>query len=126
MHCIAGGKALLAELEDDEVDCIINQWGLPRRTENTVTSREALLENLEQIRKRGVALSDEEYADGLRAVARRVLNPDGSVLGALAVSAPKYRMQGKIFTNEVPDLLVATVDELEEQLVETAVESMDQ
>ena len=125
MHCIAGGKALLAELGDDEIDCIIDQWGLPKRTANTLTSREALLEDLEQTRERGFALSDQEYADGLRAVARRVLNPDGSVLGVIAVSAPKYRMSGEVFTTEVPNLLVDAVDELEEQLVATVVESMD-
>ncbi|MFA9418397.1 IclR family transcriptional regulator [Natrinema sp. HArc-T2] len=124
MHCIAGGKALLAELEDDELDRIIDQWGLPKRTENTITSREALFQDLEQIRERGIALSDEEYADGLRAVGRRILSSDGSVLGSLAVSAPKYRMQGEIFTDEVPDLLVTAVDELEEQLATTVIESM--
>lgn len=120
MHCIAGGKALLAELSNEEVEDLIDQWGLPERTENTFTSKSALFENLELIRERGFSLSDEEYADGLRAVGRRVLQPDGRVLGSIAVSVPTYRMTGETFTDRYPTLLMEAVDELEDDITELA------
>lgn len=125
MHSVAGGKALLAELSDDEVARVVDQWGLPRRTENTITSREALFDELERVREQGVALSDEEYADGLRAVGRRVVRPDGSVLGSIAVSAPTYRMSGDVFTDTVPELLVDATTDLEHELAAAAADFDD-
>lgn len=118
MHCIAGGKALLAEFSDDEVARIVDRWGLPGRTENTITSRVALFEELDRVREQGFSLSDEEWANGLRAVGRRVLCPDGRVLGSIAVSAPTYRMSGDVFTEQVPELLVDATTELETELEE--------
>ena len=125
LHSTAGGKAILAEFSDEKIDRVIDQWGLPKRTENTHTSRADLFEDLNKIRERGVALSNEEYAYGLRAVGRRVLSPDGSVLGAVSLSAPAYRLSTDIMAEEVTELLISTIDELEDELDTSSVPPTD-
>ncbi|QLH82077.1 IclR family transcriptional regulator [Halosimplex pelagicum] len=118
LHSVATGKAILAEYPRERIDEILDRWGLREQTEKTITDRDSLFETLDTIEKRGIAFADEEYVDGLREVGRRVKNPDGSVLGAIAVIGPTYRFQNERFTKEIPDLLEEYVASLEKEIEE--------
>jgi DNA-binding IclR family transcriptional regulator len=91
LHCTASGKALLAVLEPDEIDV-----ELPKRlqayTPNTTTDRAALLRELEEVRRAGVAYDHEEYVMGVCAVAAPVHDAVGAV-GALTVEIPAASLQ---------------------------------
>lgn len=113
LHSIAAGKAILAELPDEQVTAIIEKWGLPQRTNRTLTSSGELREELDRIRERGIAFSDQEYEEGMRAVGRRILGPDGSLVGSISITAPAYRMTDDIFEERIPNLLTEHIDELE-------------
>lgn len=113
LHTIAGGKAILAHLPEQRREEILDRWGLPARTANTITDRETLYAELDEIRERGVAFNDEETIDGLRAVAVPVLDPNDSVHGALSVSGPTHRIRGDWFREDIPNLLLGTANELE-------------
>ena len=113
MHSIAAGKATLATYSREQVEDIIDQWDLPARTDHTITSRERLFEELDQIREEGYARNDEEYADGLRAIATTVTAADGTLLGTLSVSGPVYRMAGEKYETQLPNLLTETASDLE-------------
>lgn len=113
LHTIAGGKAILASLPEPRVREILDQQGLHEQTPDTITDRDALFEELERIRERGVAFNREECIGGLRAVAAPIVGTDGTVHGALSVSGPAHRMKGSWFEAEIPDLLLGTTNELE-------------
>lgn len=115
MHDIAAGKALLAELSDDRVHEIIDQYGLPRRTENTITDPDALFDELDEIRETGVAFNDGESMDGFRAVASPIC-PNGELHGALVVSGPKNRFQDDRFRDELPEVVTGTTNAIELEL----------
>jgi DNA-binding IclR family transcriptional regulator len=91
LHCTASGKALLAVLEPGEID-----RELPRKlqgyTPNTPTDRAALLRELEEIRRTGVAYDHEEYVMGVCAVATPVHDAVGAV-GALTVEIPAVSLR---------------------------------
>lgn len=91
LHCCGIGKAILAHLPEERVTEIIDEYGLPRWTEYTITDEDELFEELETIRDRGVAIDDEERIRGLRCVAAPVMC-DGEVLGAISVSGPTKRL----------------------------------
>lgn len=116
LHSVASGKAILAELPEERLREIKDEWGLPARTDQTITSMPELREELATIRERGIAFSDEEYAEGMRAVGRRIKSPDGSLLGAISLTAPTYRMTDDIFTQQVPKLLSKRVETLEQEI----------
>ncbi|ELY50140.1 IclR family transcriptional regulator [Natronolimnohabitans innermongolicus] len=122
LHSVATGKAILAEYSDDRIERVLDEWGLPRQTDQTITDEDALFQELEQVRDRGIAFADEEYVDGLREVGRRVEAPDGSVLGAIAIIGPKYRFTDDRYTTELPTLLDEAVSELEEDIRESYLE----
>lgn len=110
MHNSASGKAMLAEFDEDRREAVLDRWGLPRETENTIVDREELRTELERTRERGYAVNDQEALEGLRSVAVSVDDPNGGVFGSLDVSGPPYRLPAD---EELADLLQDAVDELE-------------
>ncbi|HEX3909972.1 MAG TPA: IclR family transcriptional regulator [Solirubrobacteraceae bacterium] len=92
LHCTANGKALLAALSRERALALLPAR-LPRATEHTIVSRAALLEELEQIRARGVAFDREEHTVGISAVGAAVLGPLGP-LAAISVPVPTARFRG--------------------------------
>ncbi len=67
-HACALGKALLAQLTDEEVLRLLPQT-LVAITERTLTRHEVLLEDLATVRRSGLALDQEEVAAGLNCFA---------------------------------------------------------
>ena len=96
------GKAILAHMPRSEVDQIIDERGLPQVTKKTITDREVLYEQLEEIRERGYATDDEERVEGMRCIGAPILNRDDEILGAVSVSGPMSRMHDDRYQNDVP------------------------
>lgn len=102
LHCTAVGKAVLAHLDEERVETILDRQGLSKRTENTITDRETLRAELERIRERGYAFDEEERIEGIRCVAAPITIGDDDVLGALSVSGPTRRINGDRFEEKLP------------------------
>ncbi|QLG60313.1 IclR family transcriptional regulator [Halorarum salinum] len=113
LHSTSVGKSILAHLPNQRISEIVDKWGLPKRTENTITSREGLKKELHQIREDGVAYNREGNIKGLRSVGTPVLSPSGQILGALSISGPTHRMKGDKYEETLPDLLLGAANELE-------------
>ena len=92
MYCTAVGKAILAFMNDKEREAIIGDMQFASRTEKTITSKEALLEQLDRIKQDGYAIDDEELEYGLICVAVPILGKSGEPIAAISVSGPKPRM----------------------------------
>jgi len=106
LHSTAVGKAYLAHIPDDELDRILEQGRLREKTPNTLTDRDVLRAELEEIAEQGYAFNDEERTVGMRAVGAPILSDDDeSVLGALSVSGPTTRMNGSWYHEEVPEMV---------------------
>ena len=116
MHATASGLAILATYSPSQVEEVINKWGLPARTEHTITTREELYAELEQIREQGYSVDNQGYTEGMRSIGKAVHGPDGNVLGALSVSGPVYRVDGSVLKREIPNALIEVTEQLEEQL----------
>lgn len=115
LHSAAIGKAMLAHLPRDRVEEILERHGLPELTEDTITDRGHLFEELEAVQDRGVAFNDGESLEGLRAVATPIQH-DGDVMGAVAVVGTENRMKGEYFREELPDLVRGAANEIELKL----------
>lgn len=113
LHASAAGKAILAHLPSNRVERILDKRGLPEFTENTITDRDELYDELEHIREEGYAFNREEHIRGLRAVAAPVHGPDEKVLGSVSVAGAARRMQGEQFEEEIPALLLGVINEVE-------------
>ena len=113
LHQTAAGKSILSQLPDERVEAIVDEWGLPTATANTVTDADALLAELESVRERGVAFNHEEQLDGVKAVGVSVSGSDGQVIGAFSVASPANRMTDDRFETELPETLLGVANEFE-------------
>jgi DNA-binding IclR family transcriptional regulator len=89
LHSTANGKALLAALSPDEVEAVLPKR-LAKETEHTVTDRAALLDELEVVRRTGVACDREEHTVGISAVGVTIRDAVGA-LAAVTVVVPAAR-----------------------------------
>ena len=101
MHATANGRVLLAHVSDAERDTILSaagdaDGGLTRLTPATLPTREAVLDDLEQIRERGYAVARDELEVGLTAVAAPVRDSAGAVVASLSVSGPTFRIEDRL------------------------------
>lgn len=104
-HCSALGKVLYA------YKAIPAPRGrLERRTERTVATPAELERQLGEVRSRGFAYTHGELEEGLDGVAAPVWGRDGTVLAALGVSGPSFRMVDSL--DEIAALVVSQSDRL--------------
>lgn len=112
LHCISLGKAMLAYMSEERVNEIIDQYGLPSATRNTITDRSELFDELADIRERGYAYDKEEKIEGIRCVAAPVQN-NGEIFGAVSISGPSTRMQGDLYHEELPNMVMRSANVIE-------------
>lgn len=115
LHTTAMGKAILAAMAPDRRERILDARGLPGVTENTITDRGSLDEELSAIRDRGYAVDDEERVEGVQCIAAPILGDDG-VAGAVSVSAPRSRMREKEAREDLPSQVLSTANVVEVNL----------
>jgi DNA-binding IclR family transcriptional regulator len=96
VHCTSLGKAMLAFLPEAEVEAILEQHPMVRRTPRTITQKKHFLEHLASIRERAVALDMEENLTGVICVAAPIFDQAGRVIAGISLSGPATRMELKL------------------------------
>ncbi len=91
-HCTASGKSFLASLAPSVRKKFVASLSLKQMTDATHTSADTLLEELAAIAKQGYALDQEEFLNGMVAIAVPVKDPNGRFVAALAYHGPTQRM----------------------------------
>jgi IclR family transcriptional regulator, pca regulon regulatory protein len=92
-YCTAMGKTILAFMGESQSREIISRSSLIPHTPFTITSKRALLKELETIRQRGFAVSNQELMVGLRTLAAPIFS-HGKIEAAVGVSYPSHRVEG--------------------------------
>jgi DNA-binding IclR family transcriptional regulator len=88
-HYTGLGKVLLAALTEQELAEHLAAHELVRRTECSITDPDELRRVLEQVRRQGYALDDEESSLGLRCIAAPVTDRSGKTVAAVSISGSK-------------------------------------
>ncbi|MHB9286959.1 IclR family transcriptional regulator [Halobacteriales archaeon Cl-PHB] len=116
LHTSASGKAILAHYPEEEVHELFDEVGLPAYTENTITGREELFEELRETRERGYAINAEEQVEGLYGFGVPILSNNADVLGALSIFGPAKRLRDKSVEEEATDMLLEAANIVEVDL----------
>jgi DNA-binding IclR family transcriptional regulator len=111
MHHQAGGKAILAYLPDDRVHEVIEEHGLPKATDRTITDEEVLFAELERVREEGFAEDAGEAIEGFGSISVPVL-VRGEVRGAISVAGPTNRLFEDRERDRYVDLLKGAQNEV--------------
>jgi IclR family transcriptional regulator, KDG regulon repressor len=110
LHSTAIGKVLLAGLPDKEVQRLLRLKGTPKLTEETLTSKAAVLAEIMKVRQQGWALDNQENEIEGRCIGAAITSPEGQVLAALSISGPEFRMDLARARALVPGLQAACAE----------------
>lgn len=110
LHCTALGKALLSGFSAEELEEYFAAAELLRYTENTIVTREALLENIQEVSRKGYALDLKELNDNLHCIAAPICDYQNRVIAALSISGPSIRFTTETLERMVRPLLDTTAE----------------
>ncbi|WP_270726015.1 IclR family transcriptional regulator [Shimia sp. Alg240-R146] len=91
-HCTASGKVFLASLTRKKRETLVASIYLRSMTRHTHSDPQALLDELNKIRGQGYSLDQEEFLEGMVAIAVPVVDPRGRFVAGLACHGPTQRM----------------------------------
>jgi len=86
VYATALGKAALAFLDEKTQNRIINKLTLNSVTQNTITSKEKLIKDLEITKKRGYAIDLKEHENSTVCCGVPIFDYEGNVLAAISVT----------------------------------------
>jgi IclR family acetate operon transcriptional repressor len=99
-HASGVGKAILAQLDDEQVRGIVARAGMPTPTEKSLGNVEDLLADLKKIRERGYSIDDNEQEIGVRCYAMAI--PGAPTPTAISVSGPVSRVDDAFAERAIP------------------------
>jgi IclR family pca regulon transcriptional regulator len=111
------GKVLLAYLPSDDREARLDRIQLKPHGPNTVTSRARLVAELNEVLVSGFAISNEEIAYGIRAIAAPVHGRSGNVVGAIGFGVHHAWDRTQDLVRELTPVLQATAAEISERVV---------
>jgi IclR family transcriptional regulator, pca regulon regulatory protein len=110
------GRVLLADLAPEELDRWLAAARLERLTSYTVTDADQLRAILDDVRRDGFAVVDQEVEEGVRSVAVPLRDGGGSVVAAMNVSAYSRRLTVADVKDEILPPLLAAARDIESDL----------
>jgi IclR family transcriptional regulator, pca regulon regulatory protein len=115
-HSTAMGKILLANLPEPEQRELLGTMKLGKRGPNTITSKKALRDELDEVRDEGFAVNDEELAPDLYAIAAPVRNEAREVVAAVSLSANSSMIALEEMVDALSPYLLSTADRISARL----------
>jgi DNA-binding IclR family transcriptional regulator len=114
LHAGSSGKCMLAFLPEAERERLL-AGPLAALTADTVTDPAALLAELDAIRDRGFASSTGERQADAGSVAAPVFDVGGTVIGAISVCGPRYRVTAELMDRVAPQV-VAVAEQISRRM----------
>jgi len=104
----AGGKMYLSSLTRAKREALISNVKLKPFTKNTVLDKEQLLAEIDATEQRGYALDNEEYIDGMVALAVAIADETDRLYATLSFHAPCMRVPFASVTDFLPQIIKAS------------------
>lgn len=106
VHCTALGKVLLSRHKDAEILQILEEEGMDKRTEYTLTKPLSYLSEMEVVRKAGYALDQQECEMEGRCIGAPIYDKTGKVVAAISISGIATRFSLDFIEKEVVSKLL--------------------
>ena len=107
-YCTSMGRMLLAGLPEDDALRRLRASKRTSFTRHTITDVDALLAKVQQARKQGWCLVNQELEEGLVSIAAPITNRSGRMVAALNISGQANRTSAKLMQETMlPPLLEA-------------------
>jgi IclR family pca regulon transcriptional regulator len=111
-YCTSMGRTLLAGLPDAEVLALLRAQPLQARTRHTLTDPAAVLAKVQQARRQGWCLVNQELEEGLVSMAAPVLDRAGRTIAAINISGQVNRTPAR----QMQESMLAPLREAAQQI----------
>jgi IclR family transcriptional regulator, KDG regulon repressor len=91
-YCTALGKVILASLRPEQLERYLDRIELKPLTTKTITDRQRLIQDVDDVRRSGIGFDDGEFDGEVRCAAMPVRDFSGQVIGAIGISGPVWRL----------------------------------
>jgi IclR family pca regulon transcriptional regulator len=115
-YCTSMGKLLMAYLPEPEQRDLFSEIKLTKRAPNTITSKKALRDELEEVHEAGFAVNDEELAPELHSISAPVRNEAREVVAAVNMAAHSSMISLEELVDALGPHLVSTADRISARL----------
>ncbi len=115
-YCTALGKILLAHLPEHELREILLRLDLKRQGPNTIVSKNTLRDELTQVLEEGLAIEDQELAEGRIAIAAPVFDEAGEITAAIDLTAGADAIAVEDLADALGPHLISTADRISSRL----------
>lgn len=95
-YCTSMGRMLLADRTDAEVLALLRATPLAARTRHTLTDPDAVLAKVQQARRQGWCLVNQELEEGLVSMAAPVVNRAGRTIASINISGQVNRTSARV------------------------------
>ncbi|SHJ09018.1 IclR family transcriptional regulator [Pseudozobellia thermophila] len=100
LHSSVGGKSILAYMEEDERNRILENVKLEKFTENTIVSKKDYIKSLKEVKAKGYAIDHSEDIQGINCVGAPIFDESGSPVAAIWITGPDGRLPSSEFGNK--------------------------
>ncbi len=93
LYCTAIGKVFLSEMSEDDKECYFRKTPLKPFTAKSIRTIAELKTELDEIKKRGWSIDDEEHEENVVCIACPVRDNEGKAIASISVSWPTFRFE---------------------------------
>lgn len=112
----ANGRVLMAELPEEYLDQVVKTAQLVPRTPMSVTNKAKLRDIIDDVRKKGWCLVDQELELGLLSLAIPLRYRSGEVAGSINIAVPTVRATAEDMVNNYLPKLQETAEQIKQSL----------
>ena len=116
LYCSGVGKAMLADMQDDQIREIWENSDIQSKTGNTIVDYPAFLTEIQKVRACGFAEDNEENELGVHCIAVSIPDVRGQDGYAFSISAPATRMTPERI-KELAEIILTTKVQITEEIL---------
>jgi DNA-binding IclR family transcriptional regulator len=107
IHSTGAGKTLVAFKSREEIESIFAGYVFEKRTPNTITDKQEMMEELKRIQEQGYTIDREENELGISCIAVPIRNHSDEVIAAFSLSMPTPQLNNEQTKQIIPMMLEA-------------------
>lgn len=116
-HARAIGKAVLAQLNENELLHILDRVSLKKHTAKTISRKEDIVPEIEVTKERGYSINNEEFMSGLICIGAPLLNfKTKSVVGAISFDFPSSEQSLSSIERNYTGILTKLASDISEMI----------
>lgn len=116
MYCTGVGKVLLSGMSEEAYRKVVSGIDFVARTAKTITSADALAEEVALVKNQGYALDNIENEEGIRCIAAPIFDFQGKIIASFSISGPSNRITMERVQDELVRRIRETSQEISRQL----------